>query len=39
MPYDDAVVQADESGVALIDLRPDAPSVAAIQRLAPSALR
>jgi CO dehydrogenase maturation factor len=34
VPYDDAVVQADETGVALIDLRPDAPSVAAIQRLA-----
>jgi CO dehydrogenase maturation factor len=34
VPYDDAVVEADRAGVALVDHRPDAPSVAAIRRLA-----
>jgi len=34
VPYDEAVVKADEGGVALIDLQPDAPSVTAIRRLA-----
>lgn len=34
VPYDDAIVAADERGVALIDHEPDAPSVAAIRRLA-----
>jgi len=34
VPYDDAVVQADAGGMALIDLKPDAPSVGAIRRLA-----
>ena len=34
VPYDDAIVAADEQGVALIDYKPDAPSVAAIRRLA-----
>ena len=34
VPYDDAVVHADERGIALIDLEPDAPSVVAIRRLA-----
>lgn len=34
IPYDPAVVDADERGVALIEHRPEAPSVAAIQRLA-----
>ena len=34
VPYDDAVIAADERGIALIDLRPDAPSVAAIRALA-----
>jgi CO dehydrogenase maturation factor len=34
VPYDEAVVAADERGVALIEYRPAAPSVAAIRRLA-----
>jgi CO dehydrogenase maturation factor len=34
VPYDDAVVAADERGVALIEYGPSAPSVAAIRRLA-----
>ena len=34
VPYDMAVVEADERGAALIEHRPDAPSVAAIERLA-----
>lgn len=34
VPYDDAVVAADERGIALIEYRPDAPSVAAVRRLA-----
>jgi CO dehydrogenase maturation factor len=34
IPYDQAVMEADEQGVALIEHHPDAPSVAAIQRLA-----
>jgi CO dehydrogenase maturation factor len=34
IPYDLAVVEADERGAALIEHRPDAPSVAAIERLA-----
>lgn len=34
IPYDPAVVEADERGTAVIDQRPDATSVAAIRRLA-----
>jgi CO dehydrogenase maturation factor len=34
VPYDQAVVEADERGAALIEHRPDAASVAAIRRLA-----
>ena len=34
VPYDEAVMAADERGVALIDLQPDAPSVAAVRALA-----
>lgn len=34
VPHDEAVITADERGVALIDHRPDAPSVAAIRDLA-----
>jgi len=34
IPFDGAVVEADQDGVALIDHWPDAPSVAAIQQLA-----
>ena len=34
IPYDRAVMEADEHGAALIEHHPDAPSVAAIQRLA-----
>jgi len=34
VPYDDAVLTADERGMALIDLQPDAPSVTAIRGLA-----
>jgi CO dehydrogenase maturation factor len=34
IPYDQAVVEADERGAAVIDQRPDATSVAAIRRLA-----
>jgi len=34
VPYDEAVIKADETGVALIDLQPDAPSVRAIRALA-----
>ena len=34
VPFDDAVVAADERGTALIEYQPTAPSVAAIRRLA-----
>jgi Flp pilus assembly CpaE family ATPase len=34
VPYDDAVVAADERGMALIEYGPTAPSVAAIRLLA-----
>ena len=34
VPYDDAVVAADERGMALIEYQPAAPSVASIRRLA-----
>lgn len=34
VPYDEAVVAADERGMALIEYQPAAPSVAAIRRLA-----
>lgn len=34
VPYDDAVVAADERGTALIEYQPGAPSVTAIRRLA-----
>ena len=34
IPYDQAVVEADERGTAPIAHRPDAPSIAAIRRLA-----
>jgi CO dehydrogenase maturation factor len=34
VPYDDAVVAADERGVALIEHQPSAPSVAVIRTLA-----
>jgi len=34
LPYDEAVVEADERGAALIEHRPDAPSVTAIRGLA-----
>jgi CO dehydrogenase maturation factor len=34
VPYDEAVVAADERGVALIEHEPSAPSVAEIRRLA-----
>jgi CO dehydrogenase maturation factor len=34
VPYDESVVEADERGAALIEHRPDAPSVTAIRRLA-----
>ena len=34
VPYDEAVIKADETGMALIDLQPDAPSVKAIRALA-----
>lgn len=39
VPYDTAVIEADERGVALIEHRPDAPSVAAIRRLADEMLQ
>ena len=34
VPYDEAVVAADERGTALIEYEPNAPSVSAIRRLA-----
>lgn len=34
VPYDEAVVAADERGMALIEYQPGAPSVGAIRRLA-----
>ena len=34
VPYDEAVVAADERGTALIEYQPTAPSVSAIRRLA-----
>lgn len=34
VPYDPAVVEADEQGIAVMDRRPDASSVEAIRRLA-----
>ena len=39
VPYDEAVVAADERGTALIDHRPDAPSVSSIGRLADDLLQ
>ena len=39
VPYDDAVVAADERGVALIEYGPTAPSVTAIRGLAEDLLR
>jgi CO dehydrogenase maturation factor len=39
VPYDEAVVSADERGVALIEHRPEPPSVTAIRRLADDLLR
>ena len=39
VPYDTAVTEADERGAALIEHRPDAPSVAAIRRLADELLQ
>ena len=38
VPYDEAVVAADERGVALIEHEPAAPSVAVIRRLADALL-
>jgi CO dehydrogenase maturation factor len=38
VPYDEAVVEADRRGAALIEHRPDSPSVEAIRRLAESLL-
>lgn len=38
VPFDDAVLAADERGVALIEYQPAAPSVAAIRRLADGVL-
>lgn len=38
VPYDDAVVEADERGMALIEYGPAAPSVAAIRGLADALL-
>lgn len=38
VPYDEAVVAADERGVALIEYQPSAPSVAVIRRLAEALL-
>jgi len=38
VPFDDAVVAADERGAALIEYQPAAPSVAAIRRLADGVL-
>jgi CO dehydrogenase maturation factor len=34
IPFDEAIVEADRTGVALIDHAPDAPAVAEIRRLA-----
>ena len=39
VPYDTAVTEADERGAALIEHRPDAPSVMAIRRLADDLLQ
>jgi CO dehydrogenase maturation factor len=39
VPYDTAVTEADERGTALIEHRPDAPSVVAIRRLADQLLQ
>lgn len=38
VPFDDAVLAADERGAALIEYQPAAPSVAAIRRLADGVL-
>jgi CO dehydrogenase maturation factor len=38
VPFDDAVLAADERGAALIEYQPTAPSVAAIRRLADGVL-
>jgi CO dehydrogenase maturation factor len=38
VPFDDAVIAADERGAALIEYQPAAPSVAAIRRLADGVL-
>jgi CO dehydrogenase maturation factor len=38
VPYDEAVLAADERGVALIEYQPNAPSVEAIRRLADTLL-
>ena len=38
VPFDDAVLAADERGAALIDYQPAAPGVAAIRRLADGVL-
>ena len=38
VPYDEAVVAADERGTALIEYQPQAPSVTAIRRLAADVL-
>lgn len=34
IPFDEAIVEADRAGVALVDYRPDAPAVIKIQELA-----
>lgn len=34
IPFDEAIVEADRTGMALIDHQPDAPAVQAIERLA-----
>jgi CO dehydrogenase maturation factor len=39
VPFDEAVVAADERGAALVEYQPAAPSVAAIRRLADGVLR
>ena len=39
VPYDQSVTEADEQGTALIEHRPDAPSVTAVRRLADQLLQ
>lgn len=34
IPFDEAIVEADRAGRALLDMQPDAPAVAAIRQLA-----